>query len=431
MHIQCGHMHRELGEFDEAAIHYQRAKELRPADPELAFHLGLLYRLRGLHRAAEMAFEEALRLKPGSIEPALQLEDLFSKEIAPTQQRLDAVEEALRNQAELTSAAGAQQAMLEELRTTCNRLVTMHERAAATNEEPERRLEAPMPTIIYKQKTHARADCNWLQSHARSVTSQGGQDGIFQKIFEIIQPTSRFAVEFGGYDGKQMSNIHRLITEESWNGVFVEPDPQLFAQIKINNPYDRVIALNQFITWDGDDTFDKIMSRIGAPRDIDLVCIDIDGNDWHVWNAIETYRSKVVNVEFNPTVSNDVYFVQCADPAVNHGSSLLAFIELAQEKGYSLVCVEGVDAVFVRNEYFGLFNIPDNSIDAMFDPVQTLLFQGYDGTIFNCGFQSLAWKNFSFTYDQIQLLPKEQRFWGQPSNQSRQMACPASTSPPN
>jgi len=288
-----------------------------------------------------------------------------------------------------------------------------------------------MPTIIYKQKTHARADCNWLQSHARSVTSQGGQDGIFQKIFEIIQPTSRFAVEFGGYDGKQMSNIHRLITEESWNGVFVEPDPQLFAQIKINNPYDRVIALNQFITWDGDDTFDKIMSRIGAPRDIDLVCIDIDGNDWHVWNAIETYRSKVVNVEFNPTVSNDVYFVQCADPAVNHGSSLLAFIELAQEKGYSLVCVEGVDAVFVRNEYFGLFNIPDNSIDAMFDPVQTLLFQGYDGTIFNCGFQSLAWKNFSFTYDQIQLLPKEQRFWGQPSNQSRQMACPASTSPPN
>jgi hypothetical protein len=44
MHIQCGHMHRELGEFDEAVIHYQRAKELRPADPNLAFLLGNLWK---------------------------------------------------------------------------------------------------------------------------------------------------------------------------------------------------------------------------------------------------------------------------------------------------------------------------------------------------------------------------------------------------
>jgi hypothetical protein len=49
----------------------------------------------------------------------------------------------------------------------------------------------------------------------------------------------------------------------------------------------------------GDDAFDKTISRIGAPGDIDLVCIDIDGNEWHVWNAVETYRSKVVNFEFN------------------------------------------------------------------------------------------------------------------------------------
>jgi len=309
------------------------------------------------------------------------------------------------------AAASAQQARLEELQTTCNQLVTTHEDTAAPNDAPERRLGAPMPTIIYKQKRRMRTDCNWLQSYARSVTSQMGQDGILQKIFEIIQPTSRLAVEFGGYDGRQMSNIHRLITEESWSGVFAEADPHLFAQIKTNHPYDRVVALNQFITWYGDDTFDKTMSRIGAPRDIDLVCIDIDGNEFHVWSAIETYRPKVVNIEFNPTVPNDVYFVQSADPAVNHGSSLLAFVELAQEKGYSLACVEGMDAFFVLDEYFGLFSIPDNSIDVMFDPIQTLIFQGYDGTIFNCGLQSLAWKNFTFTNDQIQLLPKEQRFW--------------------
>jgi SAM-dependent methyltransferase len=69
-------MHKELREFDKAGFHYRRAKELRPTDPDLAFQLGIFYRLQGLHRAAELAFEEALRLKPGWTAPALELEAL-------------------------------------------------------------------------------------------------------------------------------------------------------------------------------------------------------------------------------------------------------------------------------------------------------------------------------------------------------------------
>lgn len=269
-----------------------------------------------------------------------------------------------------------------------------------------------MPTITYTPVSRVRADCNWLTSCARDVASQAGQDGILEKIFEIVTPASRFAVEFGGFDGKTMSNIWRLIVEDGWSGIFAEANVERWNQIKVNHPYERVKALNQFITWEGEDTFDKTMAREGAPIDIDLLSIDVDGNDWQIWNAIQTYRPRVIVIEFNPTVPNDVYFVQDPDPTVNQGNSLLAMIALGKSKGYSLVCIGGMDAYFVLNEYYPLFNIPDNSIDAMFSAVQTLIFQGYDGTLFTAGLQTLAWKNTAFTADQIQLLPKEERFFG-------------------
>jgi hypothetical protein len=228
----------------------------------------------------------------------------------------------------------------------------------------------------------------------------------------MIGTFSKIAVEFGGFDGKAMSNIWRFVVEDGWSGVFAEPNYERSRQIKINHPYDRVKAINQFITWEGDNSFDKMMEREGIPNNIDLLSIDVDGNEWHIWNAIKVYRPKVVVIEFNPTVPNDVYFVQDADPNINQGNSLLALIELGKQKRYSLICVGGMDAFFVLDEFYPVFKIPDNSIDVMFSAVQTLLFQGYDGSLFTAGLNSLAWKNVTFTSDQIQLLPKEERFFG-------------------
>ena len=59
---------------------------------------------------------------------------------------------------------------------------------------------------------------------------------------------------------------------------------------------------------------------------------------------------------------NEVSFVQPADPKISQGSSLLALVELGKEKGYELVCVEGVNAFFVKSQYFPLFEIADNSV---------------------------------------------------------------------
>ncbi len=271
---------------------------------------------------------------------------------------------------------------------------------------------AAMPSISYKQQSRVRADCNWLNGYARNVASQDGQDGVLEKIFEVIKPVSKIAVEFGGFDGKTMSNTWRLIAEEGWSGILAEANVERCKQIKINHPYERVTALNHFITWNGENSFDNVINRLKLKAEIDLLSIDIDGNDWHVWNGIHGHKPRVINIEFNPTVPNDVYFVQAANPSINQGSSLSAMIKLGKEKGYSLVCIAGMDAFFVLDELYSLFNIPDNSIDSMFNPSQTLIFQGYDGTFFTAGMRTLSWKNRPFAFDEIQLLEKRERFFG-------------------
>lgn len=269
-----------------------------------------------------------------------------------------------------------------------------------------------MPTILHMPVSRVRPDCNWLATHARNVASQDGQDGVIQKVFEIIGPKSRFCIEFGGFDGKCMSNTWRLIVEDGWSGLYAEPDAANFARIADNHPHGRTRAVNQAISWAGETSFDQTMRREGVGPDIDFLSIDIDGNEWHVWNAIADYAPRVVSIEFNPTVPNDVYFIQDADERLNQGSSLLAMIHLGKQKGYSLVCIIGMDAVFVLDKYYGLFNIPSNDIDSMFTPSQTFLFQGYDGTLFTAGMLLLCWKGLPFSHDQLQLLPPGERYFG-------------------
>jgi hypothetical protein len=273
-----------------------------------------------------------------------------------------------------------------------------------------------MPQIVYRPVNRMRRDCAWLLDHRANVASQIGQDGILAKIFEVIGEGQRFCVEFGAWDGKYLSNTWNMIATKGWGGILIEGDPAKFQGLAATHPYPRVKALNQFVHWEGEDALDNILDRHDAPATIDLISIDVDGNDWHIWRSVVKYRPRVILIEFNPTIPNDVYFVQDPDRRHNHGNSLLALIELGKEKGYSLICANGWDAFFVRDELYGAFNIPDNAIDAMhfYPEAHTSLFQGYDGTLFTAGNRRLLWCNRAFAFDALQLLPPHQRQYREP-----------------
>ena len=237
-----------------------------------------------------------------------------------------------------------------------------------------------------------RAD--WLQDHKSNIFSQCGEDGIIKKILDTLPTTDHWCVEFGALDGKTLSNTRNLIENSGYSAVLIEASKTRFKQLQLNFAHNnRVLALNQFVGFNANDNLDSILEHTNVPIDFDFLSIDIDGNDYHVWRAISRYQPKVVCIEFNHTIPNEVSFVQSASPRINQGSSLKAIVELGKEKGYELVSAMGVNAFFVKDQYFQLFEIADNSIHKIRTDLSaiTYLFIGYDGTVFLSGQRSLPW----------------------------------------
>jgi hypothetical protein len=265
----------------------------------------------------------------------------------------------------------------------------------------------------------------WLLEFRRDEYSQTGEDGVIEKILQILPDTNKWCVEFGAWDGLFLTNTRRLILSEGYSAVLIEADSKKFESLKQNyqDYVNRVTPINCFVGYGDDDNLDLILSRTAIPQNFDLLSIDIDGNDYHVWNRVMHYRPKLVVVEFNHTIPSEVRFVQNPDPSVNQGSSLLSLVELGKQKGYELVCVLRYNAFFVREEDFPLFQIDCNSPHTLRKDLSgiTHLFSGYDGKVFLAGSMELPWHSFKFTENSVQLLPFYLRSF--PSNYSFTQKC--------
>jgi len=251
-----------------------------------------------------------------------------------------------------------------------------------------------------------------LLDYSRNVTSQNGEDGILEFIFTKI-PTSKtkYCVEFGAWDGVFLSNCHNLITQHQWNGLLIESNEQKFLQLVLNHGQNRsVTCLNLQVGFDGINCLDNILVRTNVPHDFELLSIDIDGADYFIWDSLTHFTPKVVVIEFNPSVPNDVLFVQEKSMRINHGASLLALVLLAKRMGYELVCCTSCNAIFVRAEYYSLFGIQSNHPTKLFKPTcDGRIFHGYDSSIFVCGMSTLIWSGVTVDSSDFQVLPKSLR----------------------
>jgi methyltransferase FkbM-like protein len=245
----------------------------------------------------------------------------------------------------------------------------------------------------------------WLLEHAANVNSQTGEDGIIAKTLEVIGEPRRWCVEFGAWDGRHLSNTYDLVSRKEFSAVLIEGSPRRYRDLAATfagNP--KVTTINAFVGFGPGDGLDAILARTPIPEDFDVLSIDIDGNDYHVWKAVTRYRPRVVVIEYNPTIPSAVDFVQAADPAVNHGSSIAAQARLGREKGYELVAVTLHNCVLVRSEYFAAFGIADNSVQALRadESMVTYIFNGFDGTVFVRGSGKLGWHNVPYRESRLQ-----------------------------
>lgn len=255
---------------------------------------------------------------------------------------------------------------------------------------------------------------NWLLEYKKNIFSQFGEDGIIEKIFSILPHPCKWCVEFGAWDGKRLSNTHYLLTQKDCSGVLIEADRNKFSALcQTYSGNDRVICINKMVTFDGQNILDNILSKTGLPKDFDLLSIDIDGNDFHIWKSVQHYKPKLVIIEFINTIPNHIEFVQEANYSVNQGCSLLALQKLAKQKGYELLVVTDFNAFFIAAEYYPLFQIPDNSLDVINNNLKytTHVFQLLDGTMVWEGNLKLLWHGIEIKPEKLQVLPKYIRYF--------------------
>jgi len=253
-----------------------------------------------------------------------------------------------------------------------------------------------------------------LLKFRKNVTSQHGEDGIIERIFHVIGKGS-WCVEFGAWDGKHLSNTWNLLVKKGWSGVLIEPDPKKYVELQSRyKKYPRVYALREFVGLSGPTRLDALLRKTPIPKDFDLLSIDIDGAEYHVWDSLRAYTPKVVVVEYNPSMPDDLAYVQAPDISVRQGSSLLALTRLAKRKGYELVCTTETNGIYVHKKYFPLFGIADNSVTALhWDRSHlTSLFQFYDGTLMLHGCDRLLWHGVKIDPSRIQVLPRPLRKFG-------------------
>jgi len=266
-----------------------------------------------------------------------------------------------------------------------------------------------MPIIAHVPKDRRNPASTYLSNFAENVTSQHGEDGIVGKILELIGTENQWVAEIGAWDGKHLSNSWSLTNRAGWHGVLVEGDAERCAVLRRNcAELPKVTVRQAFVGFaaEAPNSIDAILAETAIPADFDLLSIDIDGNDYYVWRAMTRYRPRIIIIEYNPTVANDVVFVQDPDEQLNQGCSLAALIRLGKDKGYELAAVTTSNGIFVRADAFPRLGIADNDIDALRCDDGPRIMVGYDGTVFTASLDYLPWTHVKLAPEDLQILPK-------------------------
>lgn len=221
-----------------------------------------------------------------------------------------------------------------------------------------------------------------LSKYARNVTSQFGEDGIIEEIFRRIGETDRTCVEFGAWDGQHLSNTWQLWHDKGWGAVLIEGDRARYDALRESlATFPKVRAVHAFVSAGGDDSLGRILARCGFEGKFDLLSIDIDGDDYHVWDAFDAPRARVVVIEFNPTIPPHLDLVQ--RPGAYFGASAGALVALARRKGYLLAACTSANCIFVTDDEFAKLDTPPLDIEVAFPRSElTYVINSYDGGTF-------------------------------------------------
>lgn len=190
--------------------------------------------------------------------------------------------------------------------------------------------------------------------------SQWGEDGIIDWLIEHLPGIPRSFVEFGVQDYRE-SNTRLLLQLRNWRGLVLDGSAAHIADIKAQDISWRHDLTAKCAFIDRDNINDLIAgARFGG--DIGLLSIDIDGNDYWVWEGLTAARPWIVICEYNAVLGDrrplSVPYDSSFERTKAHhsnlyfGASIRALTYLAERKGYRFVGTvsSGCNAFFVRGD---------------------------------------------------------------------------------
>ena len=221
-----------------------------------------------------------------------------------------------------------------------------------------------------------------IDGYGYKIFSQTDEDGIIQEIFRRIGVTNKIFFEFGVGAGTE-NNTRALLQLFNWSGAWIECHERKLMTIQEN--FKGFIQAGRLSTT-GDfiykENINSVAKKLGLPQNIDLLSIDIDGNDYHIWESIDYINPRVVVIEYSAKFGPDAKVIQPYspnyqyDPKTHLGASWKALVDLASQKGYRAVGtgIAGLNAYFVKeSEACGRFVSKEDS-RSVFNPSRLELY---------------------------------------------------------
>lgn len=216
--------------------------------------------------------------------------------------------------------------------------------------------------LSYREDWEKKLDVKKFQEVGFGLYSQHDEDGILLYLFSLLGHGNRYAVEICCGDGYEC-NTSNLILHHGWSGILIDGQKTNMEKARDffhrhpDTKYWPPVLLHEWVTA---ENINQLLEINGCPQMVDLLSLDLDGNDYWIWKALTWLEARVVVLEFNHLLGPErkasipydpkfqaTYSEEGTDYA---GASISAFVALGRKKGYRLVGGNryGTNAFFLR-----------------------------------------------------------------------------------
>jgi hypothetical protein len=181
------------------------------------------------------------------------------------------------------------------------------------------------------------------------------EDGIILHLIAALDIKSGYFLDIGSNDCIN-SNCANLAFNFDWGGTFIDADKKLLEigkrNYKLFGKQNRLRFVTSLLT---PDNINEVVGNNIVTREIDFMNIDIDGNDYLLWESLDVVKPKIVVIENKIEYGRHDIVVPASSafPTDEWGASIVSMTKLAETKGYTLIATnrDGFNAFYINNDY--------------------------------------------------------------------------------